>query len=528
MNSPGRSDITAALSTLWCEILDRPAVGLDDNFFDLGGDSMLAVRLSARARQCQLQLRSADVYKHQTIAKLARIIDPLARHTTGNAGVSSGPSELLPSQRRWLEGEIPEIDYFNLDVLLTCPAELRRREMETVARTLLLRHEALRTRYRRVSGEWAAERVPVTDALVAGAVEEIALADVEGANAAERLARALERYHRSLSLADGRIFRLVRIDLDDRRARLFVLVHHLTADGVSMSVLLDELEHAAVAAIGGHQPNELAQATAPSAYARALAGWRTSQEAQAAARAWLALPWAWVGTVGVDHEHGPGRLPTWKTVVGQLTEKESQVFTAGLADRMPAQNAVLGSLLGAIAQWSGTATHLFDVYGHNRDAAPDGLDLSGTVGYVQSTYPAILSWHGKRSELAALQSVHEQMESLPNPRHSFDSLRFSAGPNEDYARLRKLPAASLRCNFRGHLARVIERKTSLFQEAPEPTVRNRSPLQVERYRLLTEGDLVDGKLMIGIRYSGDFYQRETAQALVGEALRILRAASAKL
>jgi amino acid adenylation domain-containing protein len=68
---PPRTPVEATLAGLWSELLGIEPIGIDDGFFELGGDSFLAIRMVSRARKAGLELRPADVFEHQTLAELA-------------------------------------------------------------------------------------------------------------------------------------------------------------------------------------------------------------------------------------------------------------------------------------------------------------------------------------------------------------------------------------------------------------------------------------------------------------------------
>ncbi|MFD0395633.1 phosphopantetheine-binding protein [Streptomyces nogalater] len=83
-----RTPTERVLAAIWSEVLRVERIGVDDNFFELGGDSILSIQVVARARQEGLPLTSRDVYRHQTVAALARRAD------------AAGPREAAPHRRR--------------------------------------------------------------------------------------------------------------------------------------------------------------------------------------------------------------------------------------------------------------------------------------------------------------------------------------------------------------------------------------------------------------------------------------------
>jgi hypothetical protein len=512
VTSPAVADRLAAL---WQEVLDLPlAPDPAENFFDLGGDSLMAVRLAARAREEGLDLSARAVLEAQTVEALAARTVAAPAPAGAEAGAPEETVPLLPAQLRWLDGEIPDRDFWNLDVLLECPAGVTAGHLRSAARALLEHHEALALRYVGERTATRAERVSVEQA-VSQAVEHRPLPEDQ-----EALESVLTEAHRSLSLADGPIFRLVHLDGGDRPGRLFVLVHHLTADGVSMTVLVDDLERALRAALDGTPVVLPAPSARPGAIAREARRWAATDEARADAARWRALPWSEVRPLPAERT-GPDTLDTTRVARARLDSGRTRALVrGGLGARVSVQDAMLACVLGAIAEWSDSPAQLVDVYAHGRDDVPGGLDAARTIGYVQSTFPAIVRWDARTGAREAVLAACEQLAALPRHRYGFDALRYAG----DDLGLGDLPAAQLRCNFRGGLARVLERRGALLAEAPEDTVLNRSTRQRERYRLMIEGDLVDGELLVGIKFSDGRDAPDTVRAIVERSVGLLGAA----
>ena len=89
------------LVTVWSQILKRPDISIHDNFFDLGGDSILSIQIVARARQAGLGLAPRDVFQHQTIADLALVVQPVSQ-ILAEQGLVQGAVPLTPIQADFL------------------------------------------------------------------------------------------------------------------------------------------------------------------------------------------------------------------------------------------------------------------------------------------------------------------------------------------------------------------------------------------------------------------------------------------
>ena len=75
--------LEAQLSRTWSEVLKRDSIGVNDNFFDLGGDSILVMQIVSRAARAGLRLTPKLIFKHQTIAELATVL--AATEASGNS-----------------------------------------------------------------------------------------------------------------------------------------------------------------------------------------------------------------------------------------------------------------------------------------------------------------------------------------------------------------------------------------------------------------------------------------------------------
>jgi aryl carrier-like protein len=69
-----RTVVEETLASIWTEALGLERVGVYDNFFSLGGDSILSIQVVTRARQAGLQLTTKQLFQHQTIAQLAAVL----------------------------------------------------------------------------------------------------------------------------------------------------------------------------------------------------------------------------------------------------------------------------------------------------------------------------------------------------------------------------------------------------------------------------------------------------------------------
>ncbi|HVR99896.1 MAG TPA: amino acid adenylation domain-containing protein, partial [Thermoanaerobaculia bacterium] len=238
------TDKERLLADIWAGALKRDRVGLHDDFFALGGDSILAIQVVSRAAEAGLFVEPRQLFAHPTVAGLAAVAAG-APHIDAEQGPVTGSVPLTPTQR-WLleEVDLPVPHHWNLSLLLEAaagvaidPAALAR-----AAARLVEHHDQLRARFVRTGAGWRQEiaapggEMPFTffdlSVLPEGAREA---AFTEAASAVQA----------SFDLQRGPLLRAALFALGSGPARLLLVSHHLVVDGVSWPVLLTDLRAAA-------------------------------------------------------------------------------------------------------------------------------------------------------------------------------------------------------------------------------------------------------------------------------------------
>src|SRR6185436_17736935 len=112
--------VTPAEQTLveiWCEVLGLEQVGVHDNFFHLGGDSILSIQVIARANEAGLRLTPKQLFQHPSIAQLAAVAGTTSL-VPAEQGPVSGAVPLLPIQHWFFEQQLAQPEHFNQALLL--------------------------------------------------------------------------------------------------------------------------------------------------------------------------------------------------------------------------------------------------------------------------------------------------------------------------------------------------------------------------------------------------------------------------
>src|SRR6185312_4423706 len=221
------SAIEEILAGIYAQVLGVERVGVDDSFFDLGGDSILSMQVVARARAAGVVCRPRDVFTEQTVARLARVAT-IASPEDDVLDEGTGPVVATPIMR-WLQNMDGPVEQFNQTMVLAAPADVTADDVAVVLQALLDRHAMLRLRVEDDGvGGWAFE-VPEPGSVQAGDC----LQSVDALSEAELVA-ARSR----LNLADGLVMSAVWASATHQLA---LIIHHLAVDGVSWRTIIEDL-----------------------------------------------------------------------------------------------------------------------------------------------------------------------------------------------------------------------------------------------------------------------------------------------
>jgi len=239
------------IAQIWSEVLDVPTPGARDDFFALGGRSLLAAKVASRLRaKLGRDVPVGLLFSHPKLMDLAGALE--ARWATPtHAGASVAPltrraaSERgtaplsLPQERLWVLWQLdPDSPAYNISAALSLTGPLDAQSVKSALDALVFRHEVLRTRFDD-SGD--APRQLITAVSEAGDLRDAWQWDtVDARNSTEEQfdAQLRGRAREPFDLTGGPLFRATLFVRGDERHVLHIVMHHIVADGWSANVLL--------------------------------------------------------------------------------------------------------------------------------------------------------------------------------------------------------------------------------------------------------------------------------------------------
>ncbi|HEX2188975.1 MAG TPA: condensation domain-containing protein, partial [Longimicrobiaceae bacterium] len=513
-----RDSVEETLAGIWCGVLKLDGVGVHDNFFALGGDSILSIQVISRAAQAGIRITPKQVFQYPTVAELAAVADTAAA-VQAEQGEVAGPVPPTPVQRWFFEQEMPEPHHWNQALLLEVLRPVDPALLERAVGGLLRHHDALRLRFRREGGEWRAECAAWDGAVPFEQVDQSATPPAERAAEVEHVAA---RAQASLALERGPLLRAVYFGRGEDAGRLLLAVHHLAVDGVSWGVLVEDLERACAQLGRGGPVRFPAKTTSFRRWAERLAEHAATPAAEAELDHWRAASLARAAPLPTDGPGGPNTEADARTVAVSLTEEETHalVHEVPAAYRVQVADVLLAALARTVAGWTGERVVRVELEGHGREPLFDDVDLSRTVGWFTSVFPVALDAGDHPSPGEALKAVRDQLRAVPGKGIGYGLLRY-LGRDGARAALAAGPSPEISFNYLGQLDSLLP-GAALFRPADEPIGAAHAPSAPRRYLLEVNASVTGGRLQAAWTYSERLHRLDTAEALAARWLAALR------
>lgn len=509
--TPPRNAIEKALATVWEEVLGHDRVGIHDNFFLLGGDSIKAVQVIARLRVRGFSLDIRRLLEQPSIEMLSDDVETLSR-PAGQDPVT-GEAPLTPIQWQLLGQGTSAMHMAAASVLLLAKSALDEPSLRTALKKITEHHDALRLGFSQADGRVVQAHRGLDEELFTLEVMSFAggESEVRGRLEAER-----ERIVSSLQRFEGPRLRAGLFRLDSGGDHLLLVVDPLVADPTSLGILVEDLTTVYGQVLNGEAISLPDKTDAYQTWSRWLNGYANSKELikehaywrNLELSEWGAIPKEYVTTTNPDMSRSTNQLHF------QLPEEETgHLLTQVNRAYNTVPDEVLLTVWGqTIAEWSGQGRIAVQVENHRREAAGTNLlDISRTVGQFTSVYPVVLNVGSADHLSLQLKRVKETVRQVPNrglghgvlkyltALHSLEDLTVSRNPEIGFRYIVPQHAESLYFSI-SPMEGGPSSNTNCSYEPP--------------YTLYMDSCIREGKLIVRVTYDRNAYEEQTIRRLL--------------
>ncbi len=510
---PSLSPVEEKLLAISQSLLNKPDLTINDNFFEVGGDSILSLQLIAKAKAQQIAITPKQIFGYPTIQALAgvAVFEELATKAQAVVKLPQKPFAITPIQQWFFEQEQLNPGHWNQSLLLNVKAQIDLSCLKKAVADVIKAHASLRLCfvqgessqnktqwmqcYQAYSNDWLPELVTIEDELLDN--------------------NSLYHAQAGFNLSSGPLIRFVWFTQTNQ---LLCTAHHLIVDAVSWKIILGDLQESYSAYVQGEEEVVIDPVAAHfHQWSELLVNYKQSSD-KIEAHYWL--------------EQAQQELPkthkdnTYTNTLHEIIRLNQSLTKALLVDCQQAYNTrvqefLLAPLVKVLCEWQQLTEMTIELEGHGREAQVinSDVDLSRTVGWFTSRYPQKIAYHKEQEN--QLVTTKEQLRRTPHnglsyglarylhsgngepkqwsgawPEHSFVSFNYLGIQNQDKANSLFVldnmlcPGSRARENQRPHLidinAVVVDGELSIDWCFPNDTAYSRVPDIAKAYQAALE------------------------------------------
>lgn len=510
------------LGAIWAEVFRLEQVSVHDNFFDLGGDSIISIQIIARASQAGLHFSPQQLFNSETIANLAPLVETTAGVQT-EQGLVTGPAPLTPIQSWFFEQNLPEPHVWNMSLLVEVTTEIQPHLLEEAFQHVLIHHDALRAQFvmAEVSKRW---QQTISDT-APPVLRVVNLKDLPEAEQQLRIEETMAQLEKSHNLARGRLLSAAYFEGTAHHPnQLFITVHHLVIDSFSWNILLQDLETTYFQLSRNDAVKFPAKTISMKQWAEGLIELAQTDKLKQELTHWQSVFDSVQPDIPIDSQNGDNLEGSTGVVADSLNENN----THSLLKEVPAayntqiNDILLTALALAFADWTGRRSLLINLEGHGReDILLNSAAPARTVGWFTSIFPVKLALPDNITEPGVnLKTIKEQLRAIPNKGIGFGPLRYLCQDETVKRRLTEVPLPQILFNYLGQFDTALPNAT-LFR-LTQPLAGRQGANNPRTHILEINIWIIAGKLQVKWIYSKHLHREETIQHLAAQYIAKLQ------
>ncbi|ELR67999.1 Long-chain-fatty-acid--CoA ligase [Fulvivirga imtechensis AK7] len=487
------------LCEIWSKVLGIEKIGITDNFFSIGGDSIKSIQVSSKMRIEGYNVSVRDIFTYKTIEALAPNLEEIK--TIANQSLVTGEVPLTGIQQWFFSSSMRSKHHFNQSVMLNFPERVTEEQIRRIFTHIHTHHDALRMTYRWDEGKVIQQNHDLSYPL------SLVVNDLRGNPASkEELLKLCNELQASIDLEMGPLMKLGLFDMQDG-TRLLIVIHHLVIDGISWRILFDDVEMLYAQEKSGEELQLPLKTDSFQLWSSKLLDYRSSKSYQEAIEYWnkildkeqVIFKKNYSEDQNTTHDTSRAGFRLSKSTTDKLLGEVHEAFNTQIND------ILLAGLLMSVNKYFGSGALQIHLEGHGREQIIEDIDIGRTIGWFTSLYPVVLEESGEElSEL--IKSVKESLRNIPNNGIDYLIGRYL------FSDIKPVNNSQVIFNYLGQFdSDTMERA---FEIASEPTGDAIMRGDYREYELEFVGMVSEGRLGMNVTYNIKQYNEEVVNALM--------------
>jgi amino acid adenylation domain-containing protein/non-ribosomal peptide synthase protein (TIGR01720 family) len=508
------------LTEIWKRLLNIDQIGINDNFFDLGGDSILSIQMIALANQQGLHLTPRQVFQFPLIKDLAEISiknqDSIIRDN-----IISGEAPLTPIQSWFFEKHKTNPNRFNTSMFLELSEEISVEDLKSVTSELIKYHSVLRTEFIFTNDSWRQNIIPEIDDLP---VEFIDLSNYKKKDLKEQVAAEVENVQGSFDIQNCPLFKVIYFHFGNNiNPQLLVVFHHLILDGVSWRILINDFFTLLRQLLSNAQLDLGNRTTSYMRWSEELSKLAEYKNIDQESEYWKNLLNYKDIDYPIDFPKGKNTYGSTKDITLSMNTDQTKYLLTHIPEKygVSINDVLIFVLLEVISKWCNAKRIAIELEGHGREDLFDNVDLSRTIGWFTTIYPVVFELiEGSYSD--NFKNVNATLQKVPNKGLDFGLLKYLSNKNEIRHLINKIPHAQFNFNYLGQFDQTISEMEFEFKMSNYSAGMEQYPDEIKSNLINVVAVINGGQLHIRWLYSKNLFKTASIKRLAKNYIKILK------
>ncbi len=507
-----RDEMEIMLAGIWAAVLGEEKVGITDNFYELGGDSIKAVQIAARLNDAGKSINVKDILSLQTIANICANVDFESHIRKYEQGTIAGEKGKTPIESWFLAQNFQDPNHYHQSVLLQFKKPVDIPALEKALEKLIAHHDGLRLNYHKDKDRFYFNNDLLDKPFK---IELVDLSAVPGAEWDAQIETRGSEAKSGFDINSGLMLRAFLFKTGPAGDKLLLILHHLVTDGLTWRILLEDLYHLYESF---HREKEVGmpQKTASLLdWYDALVMYRDSGKLEKEKQHWQE---AEKSDFQLPYDREPGDVD-WSvknqaTINTRLTQEETGflLMDAHEVYKTDVQILVTAALVRTLRQWTGEYTVIIEMENHGRHI--EDIDTSKTTGWFTTIYPLLISRQDQTIG-DEIKTVKEAIRKTPGSGIGYGILKYRS----EAGKTMEIKRAEVRFNYLGQFDREVENPLFSYcrqSTGPDVALENHMTAAIEINAMI-----LNDVFSADINYNKEAFKESTMASFAGNYLKNL-------
>lgn len=507
-----KNEIQKKLVVVWTEVLPtKRRIGIMDNYFQLGGDSIKAIQISARMQKYGFKVDIGDIFTYTTIEELSLYIKEI--NTKVEQGDVVGEAPLTPIQKYFFENNPSNsttiYNHYNQSVILYNKTGFDYDIMLKVFKKLIGHHDTLRVYFKLIDNSYY-QIFNSTDSINDFDIHVFHLKDKEKYQ--ESIQQQVNQMQKDFSISDNLLINCA-IFKTNEGDYLSIIAHHLVIDGISWRILLEDMTNLYNQIMNEQEVKLPLKTQSYLDWTKVLYEYSTSDTLLEERKFWNKISNTPVGSIKTDFDIDTNYTMDSKIETTYLGVEETNTLLMNVpnAYNTHIDDILIAALYITMSEWNKNNKILINLESHGRESIGENINIDRTIGWFTSLYPVLIDMPTSSSISEVIINTKEILHHIPNKGIGYGIIKYLM-PENLHGEMKIDVKPEISFNYLGQFDNNFN--TDLFELSELNKGDEVNPYLQREAILEFSCMIVNGKLEINICYNHNHFKLDTVKHLL--------------